>query len=660
VAVFYLVGAGLLVTVGAISQIYLFGFSLLATLLTNRKVGLATALLNALTLFTVGVAGHAASDLTVPHWPMDLGSWALITGNFAFVNVSLVLALGAVIQALESALRRAVTAGEVLDRERRDLARLNASLEGEVEQRSRTEASLRESKALLAIAGRTARMGGFRISSPGRVLELSDEMLELLQLPHGASPTFREALARLAPDSRALLVGAAQACLKEGAPFDVQVQATTPLGAPLALRVLGKGVRSSTGALTHIHGAVQDISAQRTAEDQRRALQAQLLQSQKLEAVGGLASGIAHDFNNILSVVLSYSELLLDGVKAGDPMRADLEEIKRAGLRAGALTRQLLAFSRKQILQPKVLELDEVVTGLHKMLERLLGEDIKLSLLLSAEGGRVFADAGQLEQVLLNLVVNSRDAMLQGGHLTVETSCVSLGADYAAQHAGVAPGDYVLIAVTDTGVGMDKATQARIFEPFFTTKEKGKGTGLGLAMVYGIVQQSGGHLWVYSEPGTGTTFRVYLPRSQRDLVRAEPTALLEPSTQRGTETVLLVEDEEQVREVVRAILRKQGYHVLEVANGGEALLACEQFTATIHLLLTDVVMPRMSGRQLAERLKLLRPALKVLYVSGYTEDTIVHHGVLDSGIAFLSKPIMPEALLRKVRQVLDAPAAPTA
>jgi signal transduction histidine kinase len=400
------------------------------------------------------------------------------------------------------------------------------------------------------------------------------------------------------------------------------------------------------------------------AEERRRAAEAlriseeQLRQSQKMEAIGGLAAGVAHDFNNLLSVIIGHADLLLGDLNPADPMHESVDEIRGAAARAAELTKQLLAFSRQQVLQPRLTDLNKVMLGMEKMLKRLIGEDVELAMTGAPDLGLAMVDPGQIEQVILNLAVNARDAMPRGGQLTIETANVSFDDDYGAQHVGARPGRHVMLAISDTGVGMDAATQARIFEPFFTTKETGKGTGLGLATVFGIVQQSGGTIWTYSEVGRGTTFKVYLPvaKGTRREAADRPPPHEEPV--RRTETILLVEDEPAVRTLIRTVLQRQGYRVIDVSNGGEALLACEGRSERIDLLLTDVVMPRMSGPDLAKRLVTLRPTLKVLYMSGYTDRAIVNHGVLEPGVAFLQKPIAPKVLLRKVSEALDGVASP--
>jgi PAS domain S-box-containing protein len=402
-------------------------------------------------------------------------------------------------------------------------------------------------------------------------------------------------------------------------------------------------LREQSGEPKYLIAVVQDITA-------RKQLELELFHAQRMEGVGQLAGGIAHDFNNLLTVIGGRSQLALEKLQAADPLRRDLDLIKKTADRAAALTRQLLVFSRKQVLQPRVVEPNGVVSNSTNLLKRLIGEDIELVFVPTADLGRVRVDAGQLEQVIVNLAVNARDAMPDGGSLTIETSNVTLAAAYAGRHVGVTPGPYVMLAVSDTGAGMDAATQARIFEPFFTTKGPGKGTGLGLATVYGIVKQSGGHLRVYSEPGVGSVFKVYLPRTDA-APDAEP--LRDTTLPHGTETILLVEDETEVRNLAREVLERLGYSVLEASNPTEAVLISGRHVGLIDLLLTDVVMPRMGGGALAEAVTAARPETKILFMSGYTDDAIVRHGVLEAGVQMLEKPFTPETLAAKVRSVLD-------
>jgi PAS domain S-box-containing protein len=412
-------------------------------------------------------------------------------------------------------------------------------------------------------------------------------------------------------------------------------------------------IRDSEGKPIGFRGIARDITERKRAEEKMTTLQEQLRQSQKMEAIGQLAGGVAHDFNNLLTVIHGYSELILKSLDENSRLRQDVREIMNASDRASSLTSQLLAFSRKQVLQPKVLDLNVHVSNMDKMLHRMIGENIELVSLLTKDLGRIKADPGQIEQVVLNLAVNARDAMLNGGKLTIETANVELDENYARSHIGVTPGRHVMLSVSDTGVGMTPEVRERVFEPFFTTKEKGKGTGLGLSTVYGIVKQSGGNVWVYSEPGHGTTFKIYLPRIEEDTESLKPSAVSIKSLQ-GSETILLVEDEEMVRKLACTILQKNGYEVLEAPNGEEALRIVQgQNSNPIHLLVTDVVMPGMSGRQLADRLERLRPDMKVLYISGYTDNAIVHHGVLEPGMNYIQKPFTVEGLARKVREVLD-------
>ena len=420
---------------------------------------------------------------------------------------------------------------------------------------------------------------------------------------------------------------------KDGSSFPVDY-AATPIGP-------GDG-SSSVGAVV----VFRDVT-------ERLSLQNQFLQAQKMEAIGNLAGGIAHDFNNLLAAIMGYAEIIMMDFPVNQPYHPYLQEIVKVANRGASLTRQLLAFSRKQIMQPRVFNLNEVVAEMDAMLRRLIGEDIDLVTILSPELEGVQADPAQIEQVIMNLAVNARDAMPTGGKLTIETANVHLDEAYAQAHHAVVPGLYVMLAMSDSGSGMDAETKSRIFEPFFTTKELGKGTGLGLATVYGIVKQSGGNIWIYSEPGQGTTFKIYLPRVVGDVESIKSEAL--PALHLpGSETILVVEDNDNLREVICKTLGKQGYVVLEAANGKDALQIFDNRTWPIDLLLVDVVLPQMSGAEVVKRLQEFDPNLKVLYMSGYTNNAIVHHGVLDTDVAFLQKPFKGTALLLKIRDVLDS------
>jgi PAS domain S-box-containing protein len=419
-------------------------------------------------------------------------------------------------------------------------------------------------------------------------------------------------------------------------------------GTETAIDDTGAPIRNDQNDLLGVVLVFHDVT-------ERKRLETQLLQAQKLESVGRLAGGIAHDFNNLLTAILGHTEMAEEEFDADCAVHVHLCGIRQAGERAADLTRQLLAFARRQVIEPKVIDLNALILSLDTLLRRLIGENIEIVFLLASGLNAVKVDTGQFTQILVNLVINARDAMLDGGKITIETSNATLDADYAHQHDGVEPGEYVLLAISDTGTGIEEAIRLHIFEPFFTTKEKGRGTGLGLATVYGIVKQAGGHIWLYSEPGKGTTFKIYLPRSLET-----SQALATPEVFRvlpgGTETLLLVEDEPAVRALAASALRGRGYTVLEAANGAEALRTAQDHAEEVALLITDVVMPLLGGKELADRLQATRPDMKVLYVSGYTENTVVHHGVLEPGISFLSKPFTPASLARKVRDILDDPA----
>ncbi len=430
---------------------------------------------------------------------------------------------------------------------------------------------------------------------------------------------------------------------------DVEVELKRRDGTPITVRCTGRRVKEE-----HQGAPCFDVFAEDVTE--RRILERQLQMAGKMEAVGRLSGGIAHDFNNLLGVIIGYSQVLKRRLGLGNDLLEHAEEIEKAGQRAASLTRQLLAFSRQQVLTPSILKLNDLVLDMAKMLPRLLGEDITVSTSLFGDLGMVKADQSQIEQVIMNLAVNARDAMPQGGKLLIETANVELDRAYARQHAGAKPGHYVMLAVVDSGVGMNAATLTHIFEPFFTTKEVGKGTGLGLATVYGVVKQSGGYIWVDSEPGKGASFQIFLPRVEETVTTMTSAAPL-AETLGGSETILLVEDAEPLRKLIRSFLESQGYHVLVGQDGEEAIQVESRHPGKIDLLLTDVVMPGMNGRALAEKLLPKQSGMRVLYISGYTDSFIAAHGVLERGMVLLHKPFTEDALIRKVREVLDTKSA---
>jgi PAS domain S-box-containing protein len=524
------------------------------------------------------------------------------------------------------------------------LKRLLPAIERELRE-AKARAALRASETSFGTLVEHAPVGIYRSTPQGEVLSVNRAVVRMLGYDSAADvmalDMARDVYADPAERQRLL----DRDTYTDRQYDDVEATWKRKDGRPLTVQLSVRAVRNGDRQIEYYETFVRDVT------DQRR-LQQQLLQSQKMEAVGRLAGGIAHDFNNLLTVITSYSELLLEDLQTDDPKRGDVEQVRKAADGAAALTRQLLAFSRQQVVELRVVSVNAVVDGLQKILRRVLGEDVALATSPAPELGAVRADVGQLEQVLMNLAVNARDAMPTGGKLTIETGNIDHDPEFARGQGAAAVRQFVMLAVTDTGVGMDEATKARIFEPFFTTKAPGKGTGLGLATVYGIVQQSGGFIWVYSEPGRGTTFKIYLPRVDAAAEGVAAAAL--PPVAGGTETVLLAEDAAAVRAVGKQVLERQGYTVLEAPDGEVALHLAQRHSGPIHLLLTDVVMPGMSGRQLADQLARTRPDTRVLFASGYTDDAVVRHGVLEEGTPYLQKPFTPESLARKVREVLDA------
>ena len=603
--------------------------------LTHERVDTAAALQAAL--------DQHAWDLVIGDYSMPQfnGTAALAILRERGLDIPYICVSGTITEELAVAAMKAgandyVTKGQ--------LKRLIPAIERELRE-AKARATLRATEASYGTLVEHAPVGIYRSNPEGQFLSVNAAVVRMLGY-EAASDVLRLDMARdVYADAAERQRLVERDSYSDRQYDDVEATWKRKDGRLLTVQLSVRAVRNEAGRVAYYETFVRDVT------DQRR-LQQQLLQSQKMEAVGRLAGGIAHDFNNLLTVITSYSELLLEDLPQDDHKRGDLEQVRKAADGAAALTRQLLAFSRQQVVAPRVVSLNAVVESLQKILRRVIGEDVELATQLTPELGAVRADVGQLEQVLMNLAVNARDAMPTGGKLTIETANVEHDPAYAREREAAAVRRFVMLAISDTGCGMDEATKARIFEPFFTTKGPGKGTGLGLATVYGIVRQAGGFIWVYSEPGHGTSFKIYLPQVDapaEDLASAGSTRA--PG---GTETVLLVEDAAAVRAVAKQVLERLGYTVLEAPNGQVALHLAQQHRGEIHMLLTDVVMPGMSGREVAERLARARSGIKLLFASGYTDDSIVRHGILESGTAYLQKPVSPESLARKVREVLDA------
>ncbi len=614
-AILYLFGIALLFMLGptGAGYIWLFGASVMVGGIIGLKAAIWSLLLNFLALTSVAVYIAAGS----PVWALPIENafekWVVMTANFILFNSLVAIAIAIMLGGLERALLR----------------------EQEVSNR------LRQSEERFRSLFEHSNDAIWVHNLDGRILEVNHRAVEMLQ--HDIEQVTNAPISRFYPESECkIFQDAFKRILKKGhARFESNVARSD--GSIIAVEI-------SSRITNRDKGIVQAIIRDTT---ERNLLQAQLQQAQKMEAIGRLAGGVAHDFNNLLSIIIGNAELLIYGLKKGDPLYGFATDIIQGGQRGASLTRQLLAFSRKQVVQPEVVDLDKLLTGMEKMLHRLIKEDIELKVIKGSLLGHVKVDPGQMEQVIMNLVVNASDAMPKGGKLNIEIANVEIDESHFQEGITHKRTDsHVMLRVTDTGIGMDKEIQSQIFDPFFTTKRLGEGTGLGLSTVYGIIKQAGGFIAVESEPGSGTSIKVYLPEVEKS--EAPPAEIEKRSGElRGSETILIVEDEDRLRKLALKVLRKYGYNAKEAENSREALRIIKERKGLIHLLLTDVVMPDMSGPELVGKITSVQPEIKVLYMSGYTDDAIVHHGVLEPGVNFIEKPFSTEGLVQKVREVLD-------
>ena len=584
-----------------------------------------------------------------PIWrSLEHGSWVIFEVTFLIISIRKSLGEMLVVAERQAKLESLKAGIE------ETVAQRTADLTREIMERRLAEQQLRKSQSQLAQAQQIACMGSWEWNLVTDQVTWSDEAQRLYGRNPGDQGTFMEAgiEQRIHPDDRSRVHQIMADAIRTRQPFGCEHRVILPDGSERVMLGRGEILADEQGEAIKLLGVVQDITETKRAQDALQRSEEQLRQSQKMEAIGQLAGGVAHDFNNLLTVINGYCAMALQKRAEVQPVRKHLEEIQKASERAAALTSQLLAFSRKQVLQPRVLQLNEVVHGLKKMLQRLIGEDIELSTIFDSALRHVKADPGQIEQVIMNLAVNARDAMPRGGKLTISTSNTTVDQVSKFRNRTLEPGEYVMLAISDNGVGMTDEVKAHLFEPFFTTKGLGKGTGLGLATCYGIIAQSQGDIRVYSEPNSGTTFRIYLPCT--DAVMGPAATPDSEDLAAGTESVLVVEDDPSVRALTVSILRNCGYEVQESNNAFEALILLKR-NPQFDLVITDVIMPQMSGKDLFDQIKNQLPHIKVLLMSGYTDDALAHHGVIDESLSFLEKPFSPAKLARKVRGVLDAP-----
>ncbi len=650
----YALGVVLLMTVGPVAQIYLFAFSLVATLLLRLRAGMLTVALNGVTLLGIGLSGYGAPTMALDGWGVSPFAWGVLTANFVFMNTVLAVALGAVVAFLERTLLEERRARLTIECEREALRLANDALTREAIERARTEAELRTTEARFSELANHIGDGFYSLDPASLSVQYINRMAEVIWGASGRELLESSAclFERIHPEDRGEImeardeqsVGRATVC-------SYRVLDRQQAGAPRWVRDHAYPVFDEAGNVCRIVGTLRDITEERQMEAERESLNEQIRQAQRLDAVGKLAGGVAHDFNNMLSVIMGHASLARESAQSTPELKEDIDQIIEAAERSAGLTRQLLAFARRQTATPQVLDIDETLASAMPILERVVGEGIEISW-RPGNAGRVRMDPAEVDQILVNLAVNARDATAGVGRISIETTEITIDEEYCRVHADSRLGHYVVLSVSDDGCGMDDATRAQVFEPFFTTKAEGQGTGLGLATLHGIVKQNGGMVSVYSELGRGTTFRIYLPveRAVSDVSSSTERA---PVSVGGVETILIVEDEARLCALTERILKRLGYHLLVAKSPLEALEVAASHAGEIHLLLTDVVMPHMSGRELWERLRTSRPALPCLFMSGYTANILGTHGILDHGVRLLEKPFGPRDLADKVRESLD-------